>query len=81
MIDISSGDARLDAFLADGYMRIRGMSSRFAVAICGRVIPSGAELVGSLPTARCAYREGDQFGAVPATMPVIVRFQWRDTRP
>lgn len=38
MIDISSGDARLDAFLADGYMRIRGMSSRFAAAICGHVI-------------------------------------------
>ena len=38
MIDISSGDARLDAFLADGYMRIRGMSSRFAAAICGHLI-------------------------------------------
>jgi len=38
MIDISSGDAGLDAFLADGYMRIRGMSSRFAAAISGRVL-------------------------------------------
>jgi predicted O-methyltransferase YrrM len=38
MIDISSGDARLDAFLADGYLRIRGMSSRFAAAICGRLV-------------------------------------------
>jgi len=38
MIDISSGDARLDAFLAEGYLRIRGMSSRFAAAICGHVI-------------------------------------------
>src|SRR5690348_8264727 len=38
MIDISSGDARLDAFLADGYLRIRGMSSRFAAAICGRLL-------------------------------------------
>jgi hypothetical protein len=38
MIDISSGDARLDAFLADDYMRIRGMSSRFAAAICGHLI-------------------------------------------
>ena len=37
LIDISSGDARLDAFLADRYMRIRGMSSRFAAAICGRL--------------------------------------------
>ncbi len=38
LIDISSGDARLDAFLADGYMRIRGMSSRFAAAICGHLL-------------------------------------------
>src|ERR1700761_1750712 len=38
MIDISSGDARLDAFLADGYLRIRGMSSRFAAAICGHLL-------------------------------------------
>ena len=38
MTEITSGDARFDAFLADGYMRIRGMSSRFAAAICGHVI-------------------------------------------
>ncbi len=44
MIDISSGDARLDAFLADGYMRIRGMSSRFAAAICGHLMRRQSEL-------------------------------------
>ena len=38
MIDISSGHAGLDAFLADRYMRIRGMSSRFAAAICGHLV-------------------------------------------
>jgi len=38
MIEISSGHPGLDAFLADGYMRIRGMSSRFAAAICGHVM-------------------------------------------
>jgi predicted O-methyltransferase YrrM len=38
MIDVSSGDARLDAFLADGYLRVRGMSSRFAAEICGHVL-------------------------------------------
>jgi predicted O-methyltransferase YrrM len=43
-IDISSGDEKLDAFLADGYMRIRGMSSRFAAAICGHVIKRQSEL-------------------------------------
>jgi hypothetical protein len=38
LLEISSGDARLDAFLADGYMRIRGMSSRFSAAICGHLL-------------------------------------------
>jgi predicted O-methyltransferase YrrM len=38
VIDIFSGDAQLDAFLADHYMRIRGMSSRFAAAICGHLV-------------------------------------------
>jgi Methyltransferase domain len=44
MIELSSGDDRLDAFLTDGYMQIRGMSSRFAAAICGRVILRQNEL-------------------------------------
>jgi predicted O-methyltransferase YrrM len=50
MIDISSGDARLDAFLADGYLRVRGMSSRFAAAICGHVLhrQSGLGITGDL---------------------------------
>src|SRR5215475_9998312 len=38
LVKISSGDTRLDAFLANGYMRIRGMSSRFAAAICGHLL-------------------------------------------
>lgn len=38
MIDIASGHARLDAFLSGPYQRIRGMSSRFAAAICGHAI-------------------------------------------
>jgi Methyltransferase domain len=44
VIEISSGDSRLDAFLADGYMRIRGMSSRFAAAICGHLLRRQAAL-------------------------------------
>ena len=50
MLNVSSGDARLDAFLADGYMRILGMSSRFAAAICGHVIrrQSGLGIKGDL---------------------------------
>lgn len=38
MIDISSGDPALDAFLAERYRNIPGMSSRFAAAICGHVL-------------------------------------------
>jgi predicted O-methyltransferase YrrM len=50
LIDISSGHARLDGFLADGYMRVRGMSSRFAAAICGHVVrrQSGLGITGDL---------------------------------
>ena len=50
LIDISSGDARLDAFLPDGYMRIRGMSSRFSAAICGHLLrrQSGLGIAGDL---------------------------------
>lgn len=49
-MDISSGDAGLDAFLAGGYLRIRGMSSRFAAAICGHVMlrQSALGLTGDL---------------------------------
>jgi hypothetical protein len=37
-MDVSSGHSALDAFLAGPYRRIRGMSSRFAAAICGHVV-------------------------------------------
>ncbi len=38
MIDIASGHSAIDGFLNDGYGRVRGMSSRFAAAICGHLI-------------------------------------------
>jgi hypothetical protein len=44
MIDIASGHAAIDRYLADGYERVRGMSSRFAAAICGHVIRRQSEL-------------------------------------
>lgn len=37
-IEISSGVARLDAFLTSGYEEVKGMSSRFAAAIAGHLI-------------------------------------------
>src|SRR5262245_16855206 len=44
MIDIVSGHAAIDRYLADGYERVRGMSSRFAAAISGHVIRRQTEL-------------------------------------
>ncbi len=38
MIDIASGHAAIDRYLADGYARVPGMSSRFSAAICGHLI-------------------------------------------
>jgi hypothetical protein len=38
VIDIASGHPAIDHYLADGYEQVRGMSSRFAAAICGRLI-------------------------------------------
>ena len=38
MIPIASGHPAIDRILSDGYERVRGMSSRFAAAVCGHVI-------------------------------------------
>jgi hypothetical protein len=38
VIDIASGHPAIDRYLAEGYERVRGMSSRFAAAICGHII-------------------------------------------
>jgi predicted O-methyltransferase YrrM len=44
MTDIASGHPAIDRYLADGYARVPGMSSRFAAAICGHVIRRQTEL-------------------------------------
>jgi hypothetical protein len=38
MLDIASGHPAIDLYLAQSYERVRGMSSRFAAAICGHLI-------------------------------------------
>src|SRR5262245_43936396 len=38
MLDIASGHPAIDLYLAQTYERVRGMSSRFAAAICGHLI-------------------------------------------
>jgi predicted O-methyltransferase YrrM len=44
MIDITSGHPAIDLYLARGYEKVRGMSSRFAAAICGHLIRRQSEL-------------------------------------
>jgi predicted O-methyltransferase YrrM len=50
MIDIASGHPAIDLYLAKNYERVRGMSSRFAAAICGHLIRRQTErgIVGDL---------------------------------
>jgi predicted O-methyltransferase YrrM len=43
MIEIASGHPVIDRYLADGFARVPGMSSRFAAAICGHVIRRQSE--------------------------------------
>lgn len=38
MLEIASGHPAIDRYLTEGYERVRGMSSRFAAAICGHLI-------------------------------------------
>ena len=44
MTDIASGHPAIDRYLTERYARVRGMSSRFAAAICGYVIRRQTEL-------------------------------------
>src|SRR5215216_3229214 len=44
MIAIVSGHPSVDRYLAESYERVRGMSSRFAAAICGHLIRRQSEL-------------------------------------
>ncbi len=42
-IAIASGHSAIDRYLAEGYERVPGMSSRFAAAICGHIIRRQSE--------------------------------------
>jgi hypothetical protein len=44
MLDIASGHPAIDRYLTQSYERVRGMSSRFAAAICGHLIRRQSEL-------------------------------------
>jgi predicted O-methyltransferase YrrM len=44
MIEIASGHTAIDRYLNEGYESVRGMSSRFAAAICGHLIRRQTEM-------------------------------------
>jgi hypothetical protein len=64
MIDIVSGHSAIDRYLARGYEQVRGMSSRFAAAICGHVIRRQSELGISGDIAEIGTFEGRFFIAL-----------------
>jgi predicted O-methyltransferase YrrM len=85
MLDIASGHPAIDRYLAGGYERVRGMSSRFAAAICGHLIrrQSALGIVGEL--VEIGTFEGRFFiamalGLAPGEKALgIDRFDWPDT--
>ena len=85
MLDIASGHPAIDLYLAQGYERVRGMSSRFAAAICGHLIRRqsalgiGGELV-EIGTFEGRFFIAMAHGLAPGEKALgIDRFDWPDT--
>ena len=84
MIDIVSGHAAIDAYLADRYARVRGMSSRFAAAICGHLIRRQSEFGIAGDLVEIGTFEGRFFIAMALGLAAgeravgIDRFDWPD---
>lgn len=84
MFDIASGHPAIDRYLAQSYERVRGMSSRFAAAICGYLIrrQSALSIAGEL--VEIGTFEGRFFiamalGLAPGEKALgIDRFDWPD---
>ena len=84
MIDIASGHSAIDRFLAESYERVRGMSSRFAAAICGHLIRRQSALGIGGDLVEIGTFEGRFFiamalGLAPGEKAIgIDRFDWPD---
>jgi hypothetical protein len=84
MLDIASGHPAIDFYLAQSYERVRGMSSRFAAAICGYLIRRQSELGISGELLEIGTFEGRFFiamalGLAPGEKAFgIDRFDWPD---
>jgi Methyltransferase domain len=84
MLDIASGHPAIDRYLAQSYERVRGMSSRFAAAICGHLIRRqsalgiGGELV-EIGTFEGRFFIAMALGLAPGEKALgIDRFDWPD---
>src|ERR1700694_398163 len=84
MIDIESGHPAIDRYLAQSDERVRGMSSRFAAAICGHVVRRqsalgiGGELV-EIGTFEGRFFIAMALGLAPGEKALgIDRFDWPD---
>ena len=84
MIDIASGHPAIDRYLAERYEQVRGMSSRFAAAICGHLIRRQSALGVAGELVEIGTFEGRFFiamalGLAPGEKAVgIDRFDWPD---
>ncbi len=85
MLDIASGHPAIDLYLAQSYERVRGMSSRFAAAICGHLIRRqsalgiGGELV-EIGTFEGRFFIAMALGLAPGEKALgIDRFDWPDS--
>src|SRR5258708_3598785 len=84
MLDIASGHPAIDLYLSQSYERVRGMSSRFAAAICGHLIRRQTALGIGGDLVEVGTFEGRFFivmalGLAPGEKAVgIDRFDWPD---
>jgi predicted O-methyltransferase YrrM len=82
LIDIASGHPAIDRYLSESYERVRGMSSRFAAAICGHLLRRQSELGIGGSLVEIGTFEGRFFiamalGLAPGEIAVgIDRFDW-----
>jgi hypothetical protein len=84
MLEIASGHPAIDRYLAQSYERVRGMSSRFAAAICGHLIRRqtesgiGGQLV-EIGTFEGRFFIAMALGLAPGERALgIDRFDWPD---
>jgi predicted O-methyltransferase YrrM len=86
MTDIASGHPAIDRYLADGYARVPGMSSRFAAAICGHLVRRQTEFGISGHIVEIGPFEGRFFIAIALGLVAEERalgidvFDWPDAR-